>query len=579
MIAFKRVVMNPAYWINAVIKMGTEGLAEDDRRRVSVLNALSLATAVLSTTVGCLFFLFSGAISVLIPAVLEGLYFSGIIYLNHRKKHLLAAIGFLLAHHVAVVYFGITLGMLGEQELVILFLVSASMLIFKSWLLRMISIIISSASLIVLEVNAYYGIVKPIVVNPDSQFLFHCLAIGGVLFLNVMVITYYVKYSDRYRKRLQNANLSKSIFIRESSHEIRNPLNSIFGISQLLMEARPEEPIVNYKRIIEHQFAACDQVVQVINNIMELSKIEAGKLDEVEMSTLQIRSWISNIVSIHQYLANVKDAKIALQIDSSMLPEVITDKTKLTQIVNNLVMNAIKFTAPHTSIILKLSADDTSWKLQVSDQGEGIPSEKRPLIFEPFVSETNPLFRGTGLGLPITKRLTYLLGGNIALISEEGKGSTFEITFPLVKRDTEGPSAEKEQAVLNDCSHLKVLVVEDDKQNQLMLTTFLGGIGIKQPLLAENGEDGLILVRAEVPDVVILDNGLPGNMSGKALLEEIKKDPHLKHIPVIIASGDPFNEARDEMMQAGAHTYLVKPVRLKLLHEALSRCIDEQRTF
>jgi signal transduction histidine kinase/CheY-like chemotaxis protein len=576
MIAFKQVVRNPAYWINAVIKMGTEGLEEDDRRRISVLNALSLATAVLATTVGCLFFLFSGAISVLIPSVIEGLYFSGIIYLNYRRSHLLAAVGFILAQHVAVVYFGITLGMLGEQELVILFLVSASMLIFKSWLLRIISILISSLSLIVLEANAYYGIVQPLVVNPHNAFQFHYLAIAGVLFLNVMVITFYVKYNDRYRTRMQNANLSKSIFIRESSHEIRNPLNSIFGISQLLMEANPAEPIGNYKRIIEHQFAACDQVVQVINNIMELSKIEAGKLDDIEMAPFQVRSWISNIISIHQYLANVKETKIMLQIDDNMWPEIVSDKTKLTQIVNNLVMNAIKFTAPHTTITLHLFAENTQWKLQVSDEGEGIPPEKLALIFEPFVSENSPLFRGTGLGLPITKRLTHLLGGTITLVSQEGRGTTFELTFPKVVTKAPKTPASKE-IVLNDCSHLKILIVEDDKQNQLMLTTFLTRIGVKQLLLAENGEDGLELVQKETPDVVILDNGLPGSISGKALLEEIKKDPRLKHIPVIIASGDPFNEARDEMLAAGAHTYLVKPVRLKLLHEALSQCVDEQQ--
>ncbi|SFE52343.1 Signal transduction histidine kinase [Chitinophaga sp. CF118] len=374
-------------------------------------------------------------------------------------------------------------------------------------------------------------------------------------------------------EQLERATNAKSVFVRETSHEIRTPLNAIFGISQLLqLKVEQHKSLAPIRMLADHLYAASYNTKEIINNILEFSKIEAGKLDKPEMCNLDIREWIRETVNMHQYVAAIKNVKIKYTIDNEIPGQITGDRILLTKTINNLLSNAIKFTSKESTVTLRVFTSDNKWYIQVTDQGAGIPENKLRTIFDAFFTERNIFLEGTGLGLHITHKLVESLQGEIEVSSIIGKGTTFTVMLPLViSRDTNHTEVDNEDlcANLNDTT---ILIVEDDKMSQLVLSRFLCGLGCRI-MLAEDGLEGLLLAKASRPDIIILDSHIPG-MSGKEMLTYIREDAMLKNIPVIIASGDPFKEASEELLKAGANEYLIKPIEFKRLHITLSKYLQ-----
>ena len=382
------------------------------------------------------------------------------------------------------------------------------------------------------------------------------------------------------RDEAENANAAKSAFLREISHEIRNPLNAIIGISYLLLndksnKGKVPQDIVSY---IENIYTSSHSLLEIINNVLELAKIEAGKTDDIRQESFALRDWLRSVVTIYQNAARLKDVGLQLQIDNGLPSHILGDRVHLSQILNNLLANAIKFTPANKKVTLYcFKKNALQWCIRVADEGVGIAKEKQGLIFQPFEQADKTIyhkFGGTGLGLAISKRIAELMGGEIEVWSQPGEGTAFTVTLPLkIEKNQqlqEIVPGKKQFSALS--SSKRILLMEDNQTNQMIMERFFSNIGI-QIMIADNGQDGVAMTRTHMPDLIIMDMHMP-KLTGREALKLIREDPALRHIPVIAISADAFREQQEAALEAGVNEYLIKPVEFDRLYEVVDKYLD-----
>jgi len=351
----------------------------------------------------------------------------------------------------------------------------------------------------------------------------------------------------------EDANRAKSEFLANMSHEIRTPMNGILGFSKLLLQDERLEREQKKNLGIIHDSGHA--LLTLINDILDLSKIESGKI-ELNEEEFFVYDFFNNALAITKPRALEKGLELTLTIDKDVPPRIIGDSDKLRQITINLIGNAVKFTYTGSidiSVVLEYPGDDEEDRLQVSvaDTGIGIPEEKLDLIFKPFTqadSTTTRQYGGTGLGLSITKKLVDFLGGAIDVGSEVGKGSTFTFTVPIrrIESQDDMPVAVNPE---------RVLIVEDDPSTLKLYQGFLEKNGFSVSATPRGSEVVSLAVR-EMPAVILLDVILP-DISGWEVLKRLKMHPPTAHIPVIVVS---VLSDRDRASHLGAIDYLEKPV-------------------
>lgn len=382
------------------------------------------------------------------------------------------------------------------------------------------------------------------------------------------VVALYAELEER-ADFLRRADETKSRFLSSMSHEFRTPLNSIRALIRLLME-RSDGPL-NAEQELQLQFIAkaTEQLSELVEDLLDLAKIEAGKV-EVRPVEFSVEELFSALRGMLRPLL-VSD-KVMLQFEADPgLPTLLTDENKVSQILRNFISNALKFT--ERGQISVTASPDTSGEcvvFAVSDTGIGIPAEEHERIFEEFAQVANPLqarVRGTGLGLPLCRRLATLLGGSITLQSAPGEGSTFSVTLPARYA---GLREEAQVVVALDPqqSGIPVLVVEDRPETQHVYEKLLRDSGF-MPVQARNlrqARDSLARLR---PAAILLDIML-GNESAWRWLGELKSAPQTASLPVIVASD--VDDAR-KAYALGADAYLAKPVERAALLEALRRLV------
>ncbi|MGX5818711.1 ATP-binding response regulator [Chitinophaga lutea] len=569
--------MKLLYPLARFISFGTESLADKEKQeRIRIINSLSLATALLCFLMGLLFYFVIGNTMIMLPAFVEALGFCGVVLLNKLRKYETAGIVMMCWQAVFAVYFGILVGTIAAVVVALLFMINATFLIYKKKRSILVCFCITAGGLIVTETFYFTGWVKPVEFSHTITFALRWTCILVVMALNTICILYYKKMSNDLlvilqarTRELEKANLSRKVFLQETSHEIRNPLNAIFGIVQLMqMDLKKGRISATLPNLVDNLYAASFNVKDIINNVLELSRIEAGQLDEMRPRSMELRRVISNIASIYEYVANTKSVHIALEFAPDLPENVMTDETKFSQIINNLLMNAIKFTRPNSRITIAVGRDDDNWFVSISDQGGGIEPEKLVRIFEPFVTEKSSFIEGTGLGLHICKHFTEKLNGAISVECEEHISTTFTVRFPLSPQrpGITGSAASASERMFDSKT---VLVIEDDKMNQVILKNFLLNNGV-HVVTANNGMEGLEAARKNPPDLIILDSHMP-KMNGRETLLHLKQDPCLFRIPVIIASGDAFTETAAGFLRQGASDYVTKPIEFNTLRIVLEK--------
>ncbi len=376
------------------------------------------------------------------------------------------------------------------------------------------------------------------------------------------------------REQLEEVNRLKSEFLANMSHELRTPLNAVIGLSQVLLERiygplsdKQEEYLKGINQSGQH-------LIDLINEILDLSKIEAGK-EQLELSEFSIASLLKNSFIMIKEKATRRHIALVQEIG----PEVdnyFGDERRIKQIIYNLLSNAVKFTEAGGSVGLSAGRDETALTITVWDTGIGIPESKKHLIFQPFQLVDNSLSRrheGTGLGLVLTKKLVELHRGNIIFESSEGKGTKFTIVLPLTGRitglKTDGRKALSEPGIPADyIQGKKILIVEDNKLNMLLASDYLTSKGA-YVVEAFDGTSALTKVSAENPDIILMDIQMPG-LDGFEVLKRLKKDPATGKIPVIAVTALAMKGDQQKCLDCGFDDYVSKPVNLGEMVEKIS---------
>lgn len=414
-----------------------------------------------------------------------------------------------------------------------------------------------------------------------------------VVVLLLILIAVILYLSNRSKKRtnrilieqkdqIEEAAALKGQFLSVMSHEIRTPMNAVVGMANLLVDENPRE---DQKEYLETLLFSSNNLLSIVNDVLDYSKAEAGKItiENIDFRLLHLllnihRSFYNQSVKQEVYLKFEHDEKI---------PEVLkSDPTRLTQVLNNLISNALKFTEKG-SVILNVSLEDQSKEdvvvnFKVSDTGMGIPPDKIETIFESFIQADTEIHRkygGTGLGLPISKKIIELLGGSIKVVSTVGKGSSFSFSIQLQRGDAKntflnyGPEINSLESIVN----FKVLVVEDNPVNVQVIKLFLNKWGI-DPVITVNGKKALKQFKEQDFDLVFMDLHMP-IMDGYKATKQIREYEILlkkSKTPIIALTASNVFEEHTRAFEAGVDEILPKPFDPQKLYRVIAKYKDSQ---
>ncbi len=415
----------------------------------------------------------------------------------------------------------------------------------------------------------------------------------------------------RANEDLERASRLKSEFLASMSHELRTPLNSILGFADLLQRQKVGSLVPRQLLHVQAIEKSGQHLLQLINDILDLSKIEAGKAD-FELASVSIPKLCNQCLKMIQLRAEKKRLALSLELDYR-LQEVLLDERRVRQMLINLLSNAVKFTPEGGSVKLggrlaygcqlkqefrpdrsPINCSTPYLCLEVTDSGIGIPEEKLHLLFRPFQQIDSSLTRrheGTGLGLALTKRLAELHSGTVSVESQENKGSTFRIWLPLTEmRPNKGVDTHPSESTTSDSALLnttvpgnhakRILVVEDQPLNQALLSEVLELEGYAVEWI-HDGQAMLNRLRSPevisqpLPNLILMDIQLP-EVDGFELICQLKANPVWQNVPVIAVTAMAMSGDRDRCLEAGADDYLSKPLDLEKLITTVRSLIESE---
>ena len=406
----------------------------------------------------------------------------------------------------------------------------------------------------------------------------------------VLIISRDISARKRLEKELrkakeaaESATRAKSNFLATMSHEIRTPMNGVVGMISLLAETELSEEQNEYVETIQ---ASSDTLLRIINDILDYSRIESGKL-AFEESLFYLKKVIDDSVALVKFEAQRKGIILNAVIDEKVPNFIRTDRGRLRQVLLNLLSNAVKFTE-HGSIILSVEVEKSSEKyvlllFKVKDTGIGIPKEKLKGLFNEFTqvdSSHSRKFGGTGLGLAIVKQLVKMLNGKVSVESETGVGSTFSFTV-RAKLASEVSSIlsgnqENEQSKVDEYIGekypMKILLAEDNSVNRKLTTLFLERMGYV-PELATDGFEVIQAIKNQDFDLILLDVAMP-KMDGYQVTKIIRELPLERRPSIVGVSANAFKGDIEKALETGMDAYLVKPLRFSDLRAKLIECYE-----
>ncbi|MBI2212219.1 MAG: response regulator, partial [Acidobacteria bacterium] len=383
-------------------------------------------------------------------------------------------------------------------------------------------------------------------------------------------------------RRIREADRLKSQFLANMSHELRTPMNAIIGFSEILAERLGGHVEPKYENFIRHILASGQHLLGIINDVLDLSKVEAGKM-EVFPEQFALAAAADGVCNVMRAQAGKNEIAIVLDAPAG-LPPIETDLAKFKQVLYNLISNAVKFSPSNSTVTVRIRLDETTSPdeaeyvhIAIIDRGIGIAPEHHEAVFQEFRqldSGSRKEFAGTGLGLALVKRFCELLGGSIAIESEIGRGAKFTLTLPIRYRGPEPVDEHLEEApyIPVDVVGDRVLVIEDDSVAYSSLAAHLESAGYV-PVRARHGDEALRLAKLVKPVAITLDLVLPG-VDGWEVLKRLKADDVTREIPVVVIS---MIDNRELGFALGAHDYFVKPVDRRRLVDRIRQVTGHSR--
>jgi len=390
-----------------------------------------------------------------------------------------------------------------------------------------------------------------------------------------------LKEMEQLKEKAESANKLKSIFLANMSHDIRTPMNAILGFSDLLKKQNLNEKLDEY---VDNISRAGNFLLHLINNILDLSKIEAGQIDIV-YKTFFLDELIINLNSIFKNQFKRKNINFEIEEDDNLPNKIYSDHLRLQQILMNLLSNALKYTI-EGQVRLKIKYFDKTDEISfiITDTGIGIPKDVQDKLFSPFYSiQQSSLINefSTGLGLAICKDLSKLLGGNIKMKSKLGKGSVFTLKIPVNSLKVENikkkgnKQAKIDETKLKSHTNKRILLAEDNSVNAELLYDMLEDRGFNDIIFATNGEEAVEIALANKPHLIIMDNRMP-RKNGLEALEELREKGFKK--PVMLLTADVINELENKNTYIIPDSYLTKPIDYKLFFEEICRLLEITNT-
>lgn len=381
----------------------------------------------------------------------------------------------------------------------------------------------------------------------------------------------------RAKEQAESANRTKTEFLATLSHELRTPLSVVLGFTQLL---RSTELTAEQREFVALIDRSGNSLLQQINDLLDLSKIEAGRMD-LEAIPFDLRTVCQEVVALLSPKAAEKQLSLGLDFALPTNTPLLGDPARVRQVLLNLADNALKFTE-HGGVCIEVRPQgEGGLRLSVIDTGIGIEPGTQPLLFSKFTqadSSTTRRYGGTGLGLAISKRLVELMGGKIGVLSEPGKGSRFWFTLASSQASPIAPTAPEVETQVSAplaveavvAAPLRVLVAEDDPTNQRVVSLFLQKLGCEVDW-ANNGREAVARFRAQTYDVVLMDCYMP-EMDGFEATAEIRRAATSgKRVPIIALSASAMDEDRRKCVAAGMDEFMTKPIIVEQLRSALAK--------
>jgi PAS domain S-box-containing protein len=376
------------------------------------------------------------------------------------------------------------------------------------------------------------------------------------------------------KNEADRANHAKSDFLSRMSHELRTPLNAILGFGQLLER---QNPTVQQRARVEHITSAGRHLLNLINEVLDISRIEAGHL-QLSVEPVAVADVLDETLALMRPLAAARQMEISVDslLDKDL--HVVADRQRLKQVLLNLLTNAVKYTAVGGGVAVVLDRSQaTNTRLVITDTGAGISPEKLARLFTPFdrLGAEQSGVEGTGLGLALCQRLMHAMGGDIGVHSVVGKGSAFWIELPSADSPLKTLPKDRVSRLAETSAGPgggKILYIEDNLSNLTLVEQMLAEQPEIELLSAMQGGLGLELARQHLPDLILLDLHLP-DLPGHTVLARLREDELTRDIPVVVISADATARQIQRLMAAGARTYLTKPIDIReffrVIHETL----------
>jgi PAS domain S-box-containing protein len=374
------------------------------------------------------------------------------------------------------------------------------------------------------------------------------------------------------KEEADRANRAKSEFLSRMSHELRTPMNAILGFAQLL---EMDELSAEQEEGVSHIIRGGRHLLDLINEILDLSRIEAGRMS-LSSEPVEVSEVLRETIELVGPLAAGREVRLITPAGCDHY--VLADRQRLKQVLINLVSNSIKYNRPGGLVTLTCDVEGHRVRISVIDTGIGIPAERLAELFTPFerLGAERSDIEGTGLGLAVSKGLVEAMEGAMGVESGIGQGTTFWIEFPLTESPLVSAQVAEEEVEIPSASSgekHRVLYIEDNLSNLRLIERVLLRRPAIELLAARTGVQGLEVAGQHFPDLILLDLNLP-DIDGREVLQRLKTDPRCSAIPVVVLSADAIRGQRDRLLRAGAVEYLTKPLNVKKFLQVLDQTLD-----